>query len=321
MFKTKLLKLDSSKARVYYNAEKTSFQFQLEQAISVTNAESIVYSLLSAYIPYSFYSVNSQNNWLDIEEAIGTTKTTRSLEIPHGNYSAIEFARTLMGLLNKVTFKYEISYNKINNTFMIKTVLSNTSAIFRFHSGPNASKSCHIFLGLPDLDTVINTEPFETGFVTMNDLYYFQIRTDIGSSDNVVTSDGADGLLDIIPVSDQPLHFISYQPTNPSKFLLQSNTLYAINISLTDNKNRAVDLNGIPFLLTIRVDVIDSEEHKIAVATGREVDDGNDKTNLEYFIQKPALVNPAQHLNISDLIEYNEIKKLLSEVKQKKKKK
>ena len=123
MFKTKLLKLDSSKARVYYNAEKTSFQFQLEQAISVTNAESIVYSLLSAYIPYSFYSVNSQNNWLDIEEAIGTTKTTRSLEIPHGNYSAIDFARTLMGLLNKVTFKYEILYNKYNSFRMFSLLL------------------------------------------------------------------------------------------------------------------------------------------------------------------------------------------------------
>ena len=164
-----------------------------------------------------------------------------------------------MSLLNSPTFKYDISYNKINNTFLIKTVLSNTSSIFRFHSGPNASTSCHIFLGLPDLDTIINTDPFESGFITMNDIYYLQIRTDIGSSDNIVTSDGADGLLEIIPVSDQPLHFISYQPSNPSKFLLQSSTLYSINIALSDNKNRPVDLNGIPFLLTIRVDVIDSE--------------------------------------------------------------
>lgn len=322
MFKTKILKIDSSKAKVYYNEEKTSFQFQLEQAISVTSAESIVYSLVSAYIPFSFYSVNFHNNMLDVEENIGSNTTTRSIEIPQGNYSSIEYARTIMGLLNTATIKYDISYHKISNTFSIRTVLPNTSAIFKFDSGPNAKRSCHIFLGLPDADTIINNEPFQTGLITMNDIYYLQIRTDIGSSDNIITSDGSDGLLDIIPVADQPLNFISYNPINPSKFLLQSNTLYAVNIGLTDNKGRSVDLNGIPFLLTIRIDVIDSAEHNIAVAQGREELDGNpQKTNLEMFIENPALINPPQHLNLSDLREYQLIKDMLSKVKKNKRKK
>jgi hypothetical protein len=156
----------------------------------------------------------------------------------------------------------------------------------------------------------------------MNDIFYLQIRTDIGSSDNIQTGDGCDGLLDIIPVADQPLHFISYNPITPSKFLLQSNTLSSINIALTDNKNRVVDLNGIPYLLTIRIDIVDSEEHRVAVATGREALDSNpEKTNLEWFMENPEMVNRAAPLNISDLVEYQQIKMMLSEVKKTKKRK
>ena len=321
MFKTKILKLDSSKARAYHNEEKTSFTFQLEQQISVTNAESIVYSLVSAYIPFSWYALNKYNQWLDVRETIGSVTTSRSVSIPEGNYSAVEFARTLMALLNTQTIKYDISYNRISNTFTIHTLLPNTSALFLFHSGTHAKLSCHGFLGLPDSDVIINSEPFQTGLITMNEIYYLQIRTDIGASDNFVTGDGCDGLLDIVPVSDQPLHFISYNPITPSKFLLQSNTLSTINIALTDNKNRVVDLNGIPYLLTIRIDIVDSEEHRVAVATGREALDGNpEKTNLEWFIENPELVNPAPPLNLGDLVEYSEIKRMLSGLKKSKRK-
>jgi hypothetical protein len=322
MYRTKILKLDSSKARKYHNEERTAFEFQLESQISVTNAESIVYSLISAYIPFSFYSLNKNNQWLDVSETIDGVMTTRSISIPEGNYSAVDFSRALMTSLNSSTITYHIVYNRISNTFSINLTKPNTSAMFLFQSGANASRSCHSFLGLPPLDTLINSQPFQTGLITMNDIYYLQIRTDIGSSDNIQTGDGSDGLLDIIPVSDQPLHFISYTPVSPSKFLLQSNTLSSINIALTDNKNRPIDLNGIPYLLTIRIDIVDSEEHRVAVATGREALDSNpEKTNLEWFLENPEKVNPAPPLNLSDLVEYQEIKKMLSGMKKSKRKK
>ena len=322
MYRTKILKLDSSKARKYHNEERTAFEFQLESQISVTNAESIVYSLISAYIPFSFYSLNKNNQWLDVSETIDGAVALRSVSIPEGNYSANDLSRALMASLNTSSMTYNITYNRINNTFSISTTRPNTSAVLLFESGAHAAQSCHSFLGLPPLDTIINSEPFQTGLITMNDIYYLQIRTDIGSSDNIQTGDGSDGLLDIIPVSDQPLHFISYTPITPSKFLLQSNTLSSINIALTDNKNRTVDLNGIPYLLTIRIDIVDSEEHRVAVATGRETLDSNpEKTNLEWFVENPEMVNPAPTLNLSDLVEYNEIRKMLSGLKKSKRKK
>ena len=317
MYKSKILKIDSSKAVQYYNAERTSFLFQLEVPISVTNSETIVYSLTNAYIPYSFYSVNRYNNMLDVRETVLSISTVRSIAIPHGNYSANDFSRLLTQLLTTSSVTYTITYNKNSNTFSIS---SSKASIFLFQSGTHAAQSCHNFLGLPDYDTIINTQPFQTGCITMNDIYYFQIKSDIGSGTNIMMSDNSDGILDVIPISDQPMSFISYNPINPSKFMLLNNSLNAIKIGLTDNFNRIVDLNGIPFMITIRIDVIDSAENGIAVGGGRQdMQQEHEKTNLELFIEKPALVQPAQSINIQDLVEYNLIQKMLKKVKKNKK--
>lgn len=193
MFRTKILQIDSSKAKKYYNDEGTAFSFQLETPISVTSAESIVYSLVSAYIPYSFYSVNGNNNWLDIkEEQTGPNAlptSVRSVQIPDGNYSAFEFGRVLLALLNTGSVKYEVTYNKNSNTFLITVVSTAWRSTFLFETGEHASRSIHTFLGCPVVDIAFTQVPKQTGLVTMNDLYYFQIRTDIGSSDNFMTGD------------------------------------------------------------------------------------------------------------------------------------
>ena len=89
---------------------------------------------------------------------------------------------------------------------------------------------------------------------------------------------------------------------------------------LPPNYNRIVDLNGIPFLLTIKIDIIDSIENGMHVGNGRDdmVHD-HEKTNLEYFMENPALVQPPTTINIQDLVEYNLIQKMLRKVKKNKK--
>ena len=150
----------------------------------------------------------------------------------------------------------------------------------------------------------------------MNDIYYFQINTDIGSN-NIMTADGSDGIMDIIPISNEPMSFISYNPINPSKFLLMSDTLNNLKIALTDNKNRPVDLNGIPFMLTIRIDIVQNEN----AGMGREgIDANHQKTNLEFFMENPAMIQPSTTVNVQDLVEYDLIKKMLKKVKGKGKK-
>ena len=313
-FNTKILKIDSSKATTYFNAQHTAFTFQLENPISVKSSEAIVYSLTNAYIPFSFYGLNANNCYLDVHETVSGVSATRTIAIPFGNYSAYDFAKLLTTLLNGNTISYNITYNKNNNTFTINTTASTMTAVFLFQTGQNASSSCHVFVGLPALDTIINVVPFQTNCITMNDVYYFQIKTDIGSSENFLTSDYSDGVLDIIPIGNQPLHFISYNPFNAPKFLLMNSSLTNVKIALTDNKGRPVDLNGIPFLLTIRIDIIEAETALIPVGTGRDTD----KTPLQFFMEKPEMVNkPIDQtpINLAELTEYRLIQKMLKRVK------
>ena len=312
MFNTKILKIDSSKATHYYNAEKTAFNFQLEQPIAVASSHSIIFSLTNAYIPYSFYSLNGNNCHLDVEETIFgpvPTTTTRTITIPFGNYSATDFGRVLTQLLSNSQIGYTLVYQKINNTYSIVTT---GNAKFLFQTGPNHATSCHMFLGLPQLDTIINTSVFYGGCITMNDIFYFQIKTDIGASDNFMTSDSAVGILEIIPISESPLRFISHNPINPVKFMLMSSSINNVKIALQDNLGRAVDLNGIPFLLTIRLDVIQNPEEDIP--QGRD----SDKTNLQFFVENPDMVNRAPNQTPVDLQmwrDYISIQKMLKKIK------
>ena len=84
-------KIDSSNVSSYYNAFKTSFLYQLSEPVSCINGESILYSLISATIPYSFYGLNKWNCNLDIRETINNLPVIRTVIIPHGNYDAISF--------------------------------------------------------------------------------------------------------------------------------------------------------------------------------------------------------------------------------------
>ena len=87
------LKIDSSRIPSYYNDYKTSFLYQLSETISCDMGESILYSLISATIPYTFYGLNKFNDKLDVRETIGgVVKPVRTVTISHGNYDAYSFA-------------------------------------------------------------------------------------------------------------------------------------------------------------------------------------------------------------------------------------
>ena len=327
--KIKQLKIDSSKASSYYNSYKTSFTYSLSESITVGSGESIVYSLISCTIPYTFYGLNKYNNILDIQETIGTiVQPIKSLNIPDGNYDAYSFAKMILSLINtNPNIQYSIIYNKINNKFIIYTTKPNTSALLLFSTGPNNKASCHAFLGCPnDADVLINNEHFETGMITMNDIYHLQIKSDLGSQ-NVITSDSIDNILEIIPITPSPLSFIHYSPFIQSKYLLNQNNLQSIRFELTDNQNRPLDLNGIPFILNIKIEVIKNLDYEIPTGVDpRRVSLDNDpltQTPLERIIENVGIIDrpSSTPVNLRDLMEYNIIQTMIAELYKKKHKK
>ena len=328
-FKTKLIKIDSEKASQYLNEYKTNFLFTVDPPICVGNDEVIVYSLLNAWIPYSFYSVNQYNQYLDVSTTVNTSYNQHTIIIPSGNYSAYDFAKVVTSELNEAFGythnEFKIVYNKINNTFSIYFQVASDShaqAKFHFSTGPNSRRSCHKLMGCSTNDLLISPS-VSTGIIFMNDIAYFQIKTDIGESNTVITGDDLGNLLDIIPVSSEPLSYISYSPFQPNKFLLHNTNLNGIKIALIDNMGRDVNLNGVPFLLTIKIDLVTPEEAGIPKSLGRDAEEVQEfqgqqgKTNLQIISENPSIIaRPAEQnpLSLSDWIEYNLINKELAKV-------
>ena len=331
-YKSKIIKIDSSKASTYYNAFQTNFSFTVDPAISVDNDELIVFSLLNVWIPYSFYSVSKYNQYLDVTETIGTVTSSRTVILPAGNYSAYDWAKTVMTCLNTTQgIQYSIVYNRNNNRYSISTI-ANTSSILLFHSGPNALNSCCKLLGFSNVDTVINNMGVLSGCITMNDIYYFQIKTNIGDSNTFITGDENDSLLEIIPVSAEPLSFISYTPFQPNKFLLRNSSLHDIRIHLVDNYGRDVNLQNIPFLLTIKIDMISHADAGLAKPVGRadapEEDYNKSRLQLltEQQMQQEDIITTIESqrdpaMNLKDFLEYQLLDKMLRKVNKKKSKK
>jgi hypothetical protein len=187
-------------------------------------------------------------------------------------------------------------------------------------------------MGFPNVDTIITSSGVLSGCVTMNDIYYFQIKSDLGDANIFITGDGYDSLLEVIPVSAEPLAFVSYAPFVPNKFIVHNNSINAIRISLIDNYGRDVNLNGIPFLLSIKIDIISPQEAGVTRSMGRNAEGkteqiipDQEKNNLQLIQENPGLImRPRQQgngLNMNDLIEYNLIQQMLAKEKRKEQKK
>jgi hypothetical protein len=328
-FRTKILKLDSSKATRYDNEYQTACLFQFDE-ISCRGDESLVYSLLNASIPYSWHSVNKYNQYLDIEEKINNVSTNRIIIIPAGNYSSVELAKTLTQLLTTQNpaggLVYNITYNKINNRFLINITTPNATAIFKFGTGENANESCYKLLGCLKIDLLINNVPFlSTNSVIMNDITFLQIKSDLGN--NIVSSSNEDNIFEIIPINTQPYSYISYAPYQPNKYLLNQSSINTVSIELVDNENRPINLNGLSFLITIKLVIIDKAQHNIPIGVDpRMQQPSEEKTNLQVLEENPGIINipqpydPDRTTTLSDLIEYNIIKEMLNEFKSKNKK-
>ena len=150
--------------------------------------------------------------------------------------------------------------------------------------------------------------------ISMSDTFYLQLKSDIGNN-NIVTTDRQDNILEVIPIPAQPYGYILHTPINSTKYILHSNTLNSITISLIDNLNRDVDLNGLPFYLTIKIEIFKNSDIGLPTSSGR---DNADKTNLEQIVEDPSIIDkPSEQypITVNDFIEFGLINKMIAKNK------
>jgi len=107
---SKVIHLDSAHAQVYLSKDvddnnlTSQFIYHMNESINCPNHMSMICSLHTVTIPYSFYNVRHGINNELILILSGTTSNdgTYKLLFPSGNYTAISFLNTFLDIMNSV---------------------------------------------------------------------------------------------------------------------------------------------------------------------------------------------------------------------------
>ena len=157
---------------------------------------------------------------LDISENINGVINIRNTVIPAGNYTSMSYATALLTILNNVHITYSITYNKTQNRYNISITAPNCTVIFLFKTGTNSDICNYKFLGFDKVDVNISSVPvLSTNCVTMSDIYYRQLKTDLDSTTTLI-SDGTDNILETINIPTQPFTILQHTPIEINRYLL-----------------------------------------------------------------------------------------------------
>ncbi len=311
----KILKIDSRMAKEYYNDFGTSFLYEFNPIIADKN-KSILYSVKSISIPYSFYACNEYNQNMDLLES----GNTRSIVIPAGNYNAYQYAKALLALLNPSgsNITYELNYNSVTNKFLM-SVSEQVTILYK--TGPHTKKSNYKFFGFPaDSDAILHAQSLieSPNCIVMSDINYLQIISDLDSN-IVISGDNEDNILEIIPINVSPYGVIQHSSRNLVQYLYQQNLLHQFRIKLVDDSSRVINLNGLSFVITLKIEIVDNDEYKIPYSTRRAGEE--EKTNLQIISEDPSIVMTAPQINMDEIVQYRRFMKEISKLSKSKKKK
>lgn len=205
--------------------------------------EYIQFSIPDAVIPVSFYTINENNNRLDVIE--NSVKT--SYYFPYGNYNANYFATQFVSLLGS---RWNITLNNYNSTFTVTNSLraftllgtSNIDYIMGF-SDTLTSTSTNIYtLTLP---RCCNFLPLPRVCLRCAE---FANTTTIGNS-------SSSDVLITIPNNSKPNGQIYYQNQSLAKLLFRKHELSRFVIALTDDDGNFLNFNGISSFFTFQFDI------------------------------------------------------------------
>tara|TARA_R100000655_G_scaffold96621_2_gene139190 strand:- start:185 stop:1369 length:1185 start_codon:yes stop_codon:yes gene_type:complete len=380
---SRVLYINSADATTKYGNISTDFDFSLEEAIQVPEHHSILLSLYSAEIPYSFYNfdggINTRLSIYTTNYGVCADYTAGGLidefgggfsniDIPEGNYNAVQLANQLTTQLgiakvswNPITLKFDFVCTTANRRLTIAisgsnpfTVIGASSFGFMFnelgfkreHANPADNGDLYVEwngaalwgsgysngnpgVAGPGIDTPTTNSPFgvatplvaeNVGDLTASVRSLF-LRTNL-STNSVLDSNAGGGFSNIltrIPINTESGGMVRVEPMNGSihKLLLKVKAITNVSVKLTNQLNNPIDLNGLDFDISLKMDFIDERESK-SRPTLRELFDKF--SNIQQTTQPRIVQNPRPDRLEEDKKEEGDKKESTKKKKTKKKK-
>jgi hypothetical protein len=325
---SRVLYINSKDATTFFNQNQSDFVFSLQEPIVVPEHHSMLMSVFSAEIPYSFYNfrigVNCRldyavtafntpadydaNGFLDLTPAAANT-----LVIPEGNYNAVELAKVISdgvqaaGPINPL----EVKFDPVKLKFSFRCIIANLRVTLAMKNGAATGEDMNEELGFdlinvdgdpfvelnaagnqwfngfsnptlggggapvagPGTDTIRNG-PFlvspayflyaDDVVDVTNSIRSLFLRTNLSTSSvvDIHIGGGFSNILTRVPINAEPGGIIKIEPTNGDvhKLLLKVKSITDIAITLTNQKNQVINLNGLTFDISLKLEFIADKE-------------------------------------------------------------
>ena len=227
------------------------------------------FKILSAQIPYTYYTINSNNNTFRLNE-LGFDFVTISL--PQGNYSPNSMADTLATVLSTNSpndFVYVVNYSAQTNNFSITNTTGGPTAFFSLIFGDirdTGNNNPRLYLGFgPALNTsnlLGTTQVLISGAVQFGANYLYVNSQTIGNLVQSYLPLGATNLnngdvgpqIGKIDTLSNPNGVIFYTDPYPQKWFSMENLFNLSSLELyctLGNTNHVMEFNGQSFSVKI----------------------------------------------------------------------
>jgi len=325
---SRVLYINSKDATTFFNQNQSDFVFSLQEPVVVPEHHSMLLSVFSAEIPYSFYNfrvgVNCRldyavtafntpadydaNGFLDLAPV-----AAQKLIIPEGNYNAVELAKVISdgvvaaGPINPL----EVKFDPVKLKFSFRCIIANIRVTLAMKNGAATGEDMNEELGFDlinvDGDPFVELNPagneWFNGFSNptlggggapvagagtdtirngpfLKTPAYFLYADDVVDVTNSIRSlflrtnlsttsvldshigGGFSNILTRVPINAEPGGIIKIEPTNGDvhKLLLKVKSITDISITLTNQKNQVINLNGLTFDISLKLEFIADKE-------------------------------------------------------------
>tara|TARA_R110000744_G_scaffold164103_1_gene281196 strand:- start:741 stop:1667 length:927 start_codon:yes stop_codon:yes gene_type:complete len=287
-FATQYLEVDSNG-----KPKTTNFIYVMKEPITVPDHMNLLVSLHTATIPYSFYNVRTGVNDKIYYEVAGVAKL---LTLDAGNYSATGLASVLdLHIEANSAATSEISYSRQTLKFGF-TITGVASFNFKFNGQTDGANE---LLGIyeEDFNIPIGVETLSDKAIDLNDsIHGLYIRQNIATKGCLDNEEGTfSNILERLPITTNAGGIIFFNSSGEHATMVSVPAVQTIGIKLTDDRNRAIDLNGLHFQLSLKIAYIHKE--KLRAGQPRRYDPTPQKVIDTTVEEKPKIRNKSKKKN------------------------
>ena len=253
-----VIHLDSRKGQQLQTGLTTNFLYTLKEPLLVPDHMSLLLSLHTATIPYSFYNVRAGVNNIIAFYVAGISQP---LTLEDGNYSAstiLNLMKNWLEAFGTITTA-NISYSRESLKFKFTYTGSANSLMIRF-----SETSASDLIGITD-DIILTAGQTASSqnAVDLNDaIHGLYVRQNLATKGTLDTNEGTfSNILARIPINTNAGGIIFHMPSsNQHETMISVPLVQTIGIRLTDDKHRTINLNGLHFQLSLKISYLHKEK-------------------------------------------------------------